>query len=249
MGVRPVPRVPVSPAPSRSARARSTRAASGFGPPRAVRTPVAAGPPGPEATPGWRVLRGVVVGSAATGLAAAGHRVADGAPPALWALLGAAVATGAAGVALSRLRWTLPRLLALLLVTQPVLHALFAGSRPDLAEGAATGPLAHVHAHGAVHTPVADHAAGLDPLAALLASEPAMTAAHTLAAVVTAVLLGRGERWLCGVLDALALRAVRLLRGLVPVYGVRPRPVPVRVQSLPRPHDRAYAWSQRGPPC
>lgn len=191
----------------------------------------------PETAPAWRVLRGNVVGTAATALAVAGHQMAGGAAPAASAAATAAVLVGAASIALSRLRWTLPRLLALLLVTQPGLHALFVWSRPDT----------HPHVHAPMPGP-GEQASTLEHVAALLPAGPAMTAGHALAAVGTAVLLARGEAWLCGVLDALALRAVRLLLALLPVYGAGPVPVPVPTRPPPRRLEPADAWSPRGPP-
>jgi hypothetical protein len=227
MDVRSTTRVALSPARKRSRRR--------IGEPRGER------PRAPETTPGWRVLRGAVVGTAATALAVAGHQAADGAVPPVGAVATAAVLVGTASVALSRLRWSLPRLVGLLLVTQPALHALFVWARPDT--GATTAGLAHAHAHATVHAQAVEQAAPLLP------SGPAMTLAHVLAAAATAVLLSRGESWLCGVLDALALRVVRLLRGFLGVYGVRAQPVPVRVQLPHRRREPAQAWSPRGPPC
>lgn len=184
----------------------------------------------PTATDGaWRLLRGAVVGAAATTLAMGGHCLASGEPPRWASSVAAAAVIGAVSIALSGMRWTLPRLLALLLASQVGLHAFFVGTRPPSGLG---------HGHG--HVP--------EYTATLLPTSPAMLAGHLVAAVATAVLLRRGESWLLGVLDALALRAFRLLDAVVTVYGVRPRPVPIPVHALPRQRTAADAWWERGPP-
>lgn len=177
----------------------------------------------------WRLLRGAVVGAAASMLAMGGHRLAGGEPSG-WAIsVAAAVVIGAVSIALSGMRWTVPRLLTLLLASQAGLHVFFVATEPP------TGP-GHGHSHVPEYT------------ATLLPTSPAMLAAHLVAAVATAVLLRRGESWLCGVLDALALRAFRLLDAVVTVYGVRPQPVPIPVHALPRQRTAADAWWERGPP-
>jgi hypothetical protein len=177
----------------------------------------------------WRVLRGGVVGATATTLAVGGHTLAGRAPS--WTVLATAtIAIGAASILLSRLRWTLPRLLALLLAGQAGLHTLFIVQVAPPHAG-------HVHTG---HPP--------EQTATLLPDDVEMLACHVLAAVVTALLLRRGERWLCGVLDALGLRAVRLLGAALTVYPARPQPVPVRVAERPRSYATDDAWWQRGPP-
>lgn len=179
----------------------------------------------------WRLLRGGVVGTSATILAVGGHSLAAGQPPSWTVATAAAVAIGTASILLSRLRWTLPRLLALLLAGQAGLHSLF------LWQQAPPQHAGHVHA-GHAH----------EPAVTLLPDDFEMVTGHVLAAVATALLLRQGERWLCGVLDALALRAVRLLGALLTVYAVRPQPVPVRVAERPRSYATDDAWWQRGPP-
>ncbi|MEZ5118058.1 MAG: hypothetical protein R2737_17495 [Candidatus Nanopelagicales bacterium] len=71
--------------------------------------------------PAWRAGRGLVVGTAAVGLASAGHSLGGGhvdpAALALWLGVGVVAAT-----LLSDRVWSLPRLIGLLAVTQVVLH-------------------------------------------------------------------------------------------------------------------------------
>ncbi len=186
--------------------------------------------PSPAGTVGaWRLLRGGVVGATATTLAVGGHSLADGQPPP-WPILAAAtVAIGAASIALSRLQWTLPRLLALLLVSQAGLHLLFLVQAPPPHAG-----------HGHTEHP--------EPTTTLLPDDLEMLAGHVAAALATALLLRQGERWLCGVLEALGLRAVRLLGAALTVCVVRPQPVPVPVTDTPRSCMPEDAWWQRGPP-
>lgn len=187
--------------------------------------------PSPAGTVGaWRLLRGGVVGATATTLAVGGHSLADGQPPSWPVVTAATVAIGAASIALSRLQWTLPRLLALLLVSQAGLHLLFLVQAPPPHAG---------HGH-AGHVP--------EPTATLLLDDLEMLTGHVAAALATALLLRQGERWLCGVLEALGLRAVRLLGAALTVCVVRPQPVPVPVTDTPRSCMPEDAWWQRGPP-
>jgi hypothetical protein len=189
------------------------------------------GGPSPAGTVGaWRLLRGGVVGATATTLAVGGHSLADGQPPSWQVLTTATVAIGAASIALSRLPWTLPRLLALLLAGQAGLHLLFLVQAPPSHAG---------HGHSG-HVP--------GPTTTLLPHDLEMLAGHVAAAVATALLLRQGERWLCGVLEALGLRAVRLLGAALTVCVVRPQPVPVPVTDAPRSCMPEDAWWQRGPP-
>jgi hypothetical protein len=182
----------------------------------------------PATSGGWRLLRGLVVGLAATALGAGGHGLADGDAPAWSTVLLLAVLLGMLATWLSRARWTFGRLLGLLLLTQTGVHAVLVVTEPFTHPG-------HLH-----------HAA--EPTATLLPSDPAMLAGHMAAAALTALLLARGEAWLAGVLDVLALRAVRLLDAWVRGYGVRPQPLPVGALDRATPHVTAATWRERGPP-
>jgi hypothetical protein len=191
----------------------------------------------PGTTGSWRLVRGAVVGAAATGLAVAGHTVAGGTPVPWTTTVSLVVLLGPLSVWSSRLRWTVFRLLAVLLLGQLLMHAAFVttGAGP-----AAAGP---VHTHGHVHAGMATQ--GSTPA---LGVDLAMGAAHVAAAVATAMLLWRGESWLAGVLDALSLRVLRLLSSAGRVYAVRPQPVPVGVDALPRQSPDTDSWWRRGPP-
>jgi hypothetical protein len=207
--------------------AASLRAA----PPRPARLPVTAGSGRTRsaATQGLLpLLRGVVVGSCATGIALGGHVVGDGAPPPAAVLTATAVGVALLSAGLSRWRWTFPRLLALLLVAQLPLHGAFTRAEPMPMPAHA----AHSHAAMAPET-------GLDwP----------MLLGHLLAAVATAALLQRGEAWLHTVLDTLGLRALRLIDAPRPVYAAPGHPFSRQDHDLPCTNAATDAWLRRGPP-
>jgi hypothetical protein len=146
----------------------------------------------PGTTGGWRLLRGGVVGFAATALAVGGHCLSSDRPPTWPTVVCWTVLLACASTWLSRVRWTLPRLLGVLFAGQAGMHATFVATQPQPSQ-------AHAHVHGA------------SPAEALVPTDLSMVAGHIAAAAVTAALLRWGEGWLCGVLDALALRAYRVL--------------------------------------
>jgi hypothetical protein len=159
------------------------------------------------------------------GLSVGGHILAGGALPApatAGTLLGV---TAAGSIALSGRRWTVSSLVSVLLGVQVVCHLALADNP--------AGHLAnHRHAaHGA---------------------SASMVAAHVLAAVVTAVLLSRGESW-CWRLVALLSRPVHvaaLLTAHTPQAVAAPPPAPA-VGSLPvlRSLLLGDAQPRRGPPA
>jgi hypothetical protein len=173
-----------------------------------------------------RVARGAVVGSTAVGLAVAGHLVGGGSLPATTTAVTVLGLTVAGSVALSSRRWTLSALTTVLLGVQVVCHVALAG------HASAANLAAHSHAtHGA---------------------SASMLVAHVLAALVTAVLLRRGESW-CWRLVALLGRpaqAARLFRTR-PVLATRARLVlgtdrgPALLLSL----LLVDAQPRRGPPA
>lgn len=172
-----------------------------------------------------RVVRGTAVGTAAMSLAAAGHVAGGGSlPPATAAsLLGLTVA---GSVALSGRRWTFSALATMLLGVQLVCHVALAGH--------ATAANLTNHSHAAHGT------------------SPSMLVAHVLAALVTAVLLRRGESW-CWRLVALLSRPVQVAR----VFSTRPKLKPVArlvaaadgAPALLRSLLLADAQPRRGPPA
>ncbi len=195
------------------------------GPPRR-RTPLMR--ENPATAGGWRLLRGAVVGGVAAALGVGGHWLADGAAPKWTTVVFLAMLLATVATWLSHARWTFARLLTLFLVTQAGVHVVLVGTQPV------------AHAANLHHT--------AEPTATLLPSDPSMLTGHAVAAVLTALLLHRGEAWLGGVLDALALRAVRLLDGLGDGSGVRPQPLQVGVLDRPLRHAGAGIHRVRGPP-
>jgi hypothetical protein len=192
------------------------------------------------------------VGSAATLLAVGGHCLAGDEPPTWTTAVSLALLVGSVSLWLSGVRWTLPRLLALLVATQAGMHTAFVLARPLAADDQLVASLAGHTAHAA-HAGHAAHAAALEQHLArhaegLFPSGP-MVVGHLAAAVVTALLLWRGEQWLGGVLDALALRAYRVLGSVTLLDGPAPQPVPVRAEVVPLRRVATRPWSQRGPPC
>ncbi|QCU77248.1 hypothetical protein E7744_02710 [Citricoccus sp. SGAir0253] len=218
-----------------------------------------------------RLLRGWTAAVVATVLAAGSHTLAgglgsahDAGPhPVAWILtlaLAAPLCTALAGRALS---WW--RLLGAVGASQLLFHAAYSLAAPSAA-GHPAGPSPDGgHAVHAVHAVPAGHALALAPGpagASALPADPAalgpdpagagMVAAHVLAAVVTVLLLRRGERLALRVVDlaaGLVLRApgARLARWMptVPVPRVPSRPL------LPVPGPGIVVSSVlrwRGPP-
>jgi hypothetical protein len=182
-----------------------------------------------------RWARGGTVGLVAVGVALAGHAAGGASAPEPAAL--SAVALGAAliGVALSGRQWTLGPLLGLLLGAEAVLHVLF-GTGGDPA-ATAVGGFQHAHHHAAAAA-TADHGAlGMLP-------------AHVLAALITALLLRRGEQWCWAPARALArpLR-IALLAGAPPVPPRSRLPVTGQRPHSPRSLMLAAALPDRGPPA
>jgi hypothetical protein len=179
----------------------------------------------------WRAVRGGAVGAVATALAWAAHVWGGGEPPPLWLLLTAALGVGVSGIALSHYRWTLPRLLGLLLAVQILLHELFDQASPAAVVHTAGHPTGHV-------------AAGVTTAGA---TDGSMTLGHVLAATATAWVLARGEDWLWLLLELLGLRATRLLRSLH--LGLSSHVPALTPTSRPAgPRAGRGAWSLRGPP-
>lgn len=175
-----------------------------------------------------RWLRGVTVGLVATGLALAGHVLGGGAAPPAGPLAVIALTALVGSVALSGQRWSGTALLGVLLGVQLSAHVVFAGAT------AVTAPMHHEPG------PVTGHGLGWT-----------MLTGHLLAAVLTALLLRRGESWCWRVTDLLS-RPVRAGRALA-LPGMPPRRAAGqrstgRVAAL-RPCLLAWVQPRRGPPA
>lgn len=183
-----------------------------------------------------RVLRGALVASVATLLAATSHTLGGAAAPApLLIALIAALATPVAA-ALVGPRPHLGRLAAAVALSQVAFHAAF------LLLGSPTGDrVTAAHAHGQ-----------LDP--ALIAARPAvveglaMYVAHAIAALLTVALLWRGERAVRAILGAvLAVLRRAVTARIRPRTAARTRPA-ARAAHL-RPALLPGSLTRRGPPA
>jgi hypothetical protein len=175
-----------------------------------------------------RSVRAAVVGLSASGLALLGHFAAGGTAPPPGQLVLVVLAVLVVSLALSARRWTVGPLLAVLLGSQALFHVAFSGAGGG-------------HVHGA------QHVAGESTIPGH--PEVLMLVGHGVAALLTALLLRRGEDWLWG-LGALLARAWRILRVAAdePVAGDGSR-------AMSRSGDVAavldlleHAVARRGPP-
>ncbi|MEV5336392.1 hypothetical protein [Streptomyces werraensis] len=200
-------------------------------------------------TAGWgaRTVRAAVFAAVCVLLAALGHVLMSGSHVPGWTLGAGAVATGAAGWCLAGRERGLPAVVGVAVVAQTALHQVFS-------LGAAPAHEAHgMHAAhmGAGHPP----AVGLGGPALTAGgdgSSSGMLAAHLLAALLTGLWLGHGERAAFRILRAVAGRLTAPLRlpfRLPPALG-RPRVRPRRPRSERRPALRllVHALISRGPP-
>lgn len=185
-----------------------------------------------------RWARGGVVGISATGLAYVGHLLAMGARTSTESLLLLMVAAVVVGVSLSGQRWTLPSLLSVLLGAQALLHYAFAGMGPSSGHGG-------MQMASSITAPADISAMGA------MAGHPGWTMmfAHVLAALVTAILLRRGEDWCWRLVGLVARPLVAGAFWPAPVSrGSGPRPALDVAVPLFRTQLLADAQPRRGPP-
>lgn len=174
-------------------------------------------------TGAWRLVRGGAVGVCASGLGALAHVSAGGATPALPLLLALTVGvTGTCAVA-SRWRWTLPSLAAAMALAQLTFHQVFA------AYGASGADAVHsVHTGPQLTAP--------------------MAAAHSAAALGTALALRFGESWLRAVVDLLGRRLLRLFGAWWSLSPRRPQAAVPGGDAPVLSHDAGTSVWSRGPP-
>jgi hypothetical protein len=134
-----------------------------------------------------RSVRAAVVGLSASGLALLGHLAAGGTAPPPGPLVLVVLVVLLVSLALAARRWTVGPLLAVLVGSQALFHVAFGG---------------------AGHLQGAHHMAGGSAMPAH--SGLLMLVGHCAAALLTALLLRRGEDWLWG-LVALLARAWRVV--------------------------------------
>lgn len=194
-----------------------------------------------------RLARGWAAAAAATALAGASHVIGGGAIPnpliALFSLaISGVVCTALAGKVLS-----LWRLGTAVLLSQGLFHGLFAlaGCVPSASGGASSVSMVGGHAgHGGQL--VID-----STVTSLGHGGNSMLIAHAIAAVVTTILLRRGEVTGVELLGIIALKVRALYAPLTPVPTLTPRPVrpAFRTRKITGALDfLAKAHPHRGPP-
>ncbi|MEU5314670.1 hypothetical protein [Streptomyces sp. NPDC021562] len=192
-----------------------------------------------SASPAVRSLRAAVFAAVCVLLAAAGHGLAMGDMPPLWADLAAFGTVFAVGRALAGRERGLPEIGAGMLLTQGGLHVGFDAAHPAPMAGMPMSMPPHGHAMAAT---TAQHAHLLTAHATL---------AHVLAALAASWWLRRGE----AALWSLLRRTAALVPGLVawwhdaplPAPAGGPLPAPAR-PVRPRLLTLRHAVSRRGPP-
>jgi hypothetical protein len=192
-----------------------------------------------------RWLRGSVVGLSATCLASGGHTAAGGAAPSPGPLAVTALVAVTVAIALSGRRWTIVPLLTMLLGGQVLFHVAFAAPASSAVFGGSMGHAGMGSASGAA-APVAGAMTGM-----AMSSHPGwlMVGGHLLAAVLSALVLRRGEEWSWRLLDLVTgpMRGATL--ELLPLPGPQRRPVqPTRTRPVRRSRLLSDVASRRGPP-
>ena len=197
-------------------------------------------------------MRGSAVASLSTGVALLFHLIGGGAMPAAMGLVAPLILSAFIGMLVMTAR---PRFFATLTVTavaQVAFHALFTlGSSPS---AAASMPAAAHAMHAGHAMPAAPTAASALPEASSavvgIAGDTRMWLMHALAAIVTAVVLHRGEL----ILTALSRLLARVVAPVLPaVPATHPLAPALRtwVDSIPRAHAARillHVAPDRGPP-
>ncbi|MFI9250222.1 hypothetical protein [Streptomyces sp. NPDC053069] len=193
-----------------------------------------------SASPAVRALRAAVFAAVCVLLAAAGHGLAMGAMPPLWADAAGFLAVFALGWVLGGRERSLPGIGAATLLTQAGLHLGFDAARPGFGTAHMAAMPGHTMAAMHTHAQVTAHLTGH------------ATAAHVLAALAASWWLRRGE----AALWSLLRRAATLVPGLFAWWRGSPLPAPAgaapRVPVAPAPPRPAllrHAVSRRGPPA
>jgi hypothetical protein len=193
-----------------------------------------------SASPAVRSLRAAVFAAVCVLLAAAGHGLATGATPLLWADGAGFLVVFGMGWLLGGRERTLPGIGAAMLATQAGLHLGFDLARPRA--GMAMAGMAHMPGQA------------MAPMPQTQAMTPHAVAAHVGAALVAAWWLRRGE----AALWSLLRWAVAFVPGLVAWW--RDASAPLRARTTGRPGRAAaeaaplrqlllrHAVSRRGPP-
>ncbi|MEU9155134.1 hypothetical protein AB0D59_32395 [Streptomyces sp. NPDC048417] len=211
-----------------------------------------------SASPAVGSLRAAVFAAVCVVLAAAGHGLAMGDLPPLWADAAGFVAVFAVGRALAGRERGLPEIGVGMLLTQAGLHFGFDAARAVTPAPARAMTMAPMRMHGHVMPGVAGMA-GMAGMRGVVQQHPHVhvltahaTLAHVVAALVAAWWLRRGEAALWSLLRWTAA----LVPGLAAWWHDAPRPAPAGGPRLaparlirPRPLlALRHAVSRRGPP-
>jgi hypothetical protein len=192
-----------------------------------------------------RWARGAVVGLSATCLASGGHLAGGGMAPSAGALALTALLAVVASTALSSRRWTLASLLLVLVGAQCFFHLAFAGPTSSAVFDSAMSHRGAVPAMGhdlPVGGAMSDMAMGGH-------HGWLMVASHLLAAVLSALVLRRGEEWSWRLLDLVGRPVRRAALELRPLSTPPRRPAaPTRAIPVLRSRLLLDVQSRRGPP-
>jgi len=178
-----------------------------------------------------RTLRGAGAAAVAAWTAAVSHTLGGGVPPAPALVLVVILLAAPVGVALAGRGLGIVRLALTVVATQLLLHTTFAVT-------AGLDPRAGAHIHGG-SLELGD--------AMVVAPDPLMTTAHLLAALVTVVLVHRGERMLRGVARGLA-HLVRPAPDVLAPLAALPPATPVARPAHVVSRTLTSDVSRRGPP-
>lgn len=200
-----------------------------------------------------RIARAAAFGVATLTLATGAHILAGGALPSLMVLASLTVPLTMAAVFLTSRRCGPWLLLGSLAAAQVLLHEAlmaFAGHGPSDLTSAGVG--AHHRMHALLSGPMSAHSAssmdsgmGGVPMPGAGGWSVAMTAAHVVATVVTALLLARGEQALWQLVSRLLPTLPCIPR--LPSCGPRQAPVLLSAPAL-RPSLVSSGSGLRGPP-
>ncbi|MGW2962818.1 hypothetical protein ACWDGI_30780 [Streptomyces sp. NPDC001220] len=205
-----------------------------------------------NASPAVRSLRAAVFAAVCVLLAAAGHALAMGQMPPLWADAAGFVAVFGLGRALAGRERGLPEIGVGMLLTQAGLHFGFDAARAVSPAPAPTMTMAHMHVHGHVMAGMGDMGGVVHPYPHAHALTAHATLAHVLAALVASWWLRCGE----AALWSLLRRAVALVPGLaawwrdapLPGAAAGPHSAPAGPTRPRRLLALRHAVSRRGPP-
>lgn len=181
--------------------------------------------------PGFRTARAVVFATVCVTLATTGHVLASGRAVPMWAALTGFCAVLGVTLMLAGHERSLATILGGLLGGQFALHTLFTSATEPMPQHAAAMQGAAPHGT-AVHEAAATGPDFVMPVAHA-AGGTTMTLAHTVAALVAAWWLRRGERAAWSLARRVAGASGRPIRVLLAVLAVEPAAPPARTPVVP----------------